>query len=294
MKKRILAYATLFIALVFISGCGRDEPRPAARDADAPPRIISLTRSTTEILFAIGAGDLVVGVSTACDQPPQVRDIRKVGDMADADMETLLALRPDLVVSTPLMVPELEPQMERRGMEVYIAPQDTLDDVLESILEIGRRAGTEETARELVDDLRERIAAVKERADEIPEGERPKVFIEIGHSPLYTVGRSSFLHEMITIAGGVNITADIAQPFAQISGDVVVERNPDVILIGYMAVVDDAEKGVYGRVGWSRIPAVRNDRIIADIHPDLMFRPGPRLVDGLELIHQKLYPERAH
>lgn len=290
MKTRIVAIATLFIALVLIPGCGRDEPDPASSDADAPPRVVSLTPSTTEILFAIGAGDLVVGVSTACDQPPQVKDIRKVGDLADADMETLLALRPDLVVSTPLMIPELEERMRRRGMDVYIAPQDTLEDVLESIEEIGRLTGREENAQALVEDLRDRIEAVRARAEAVPREDRPTVYIEIGYGPIYTVGRNNFLHEMVTIAGGINMTGDIEQPFAQIASEVVVTRDPDVILLGYMTLIEEAEKGVYGRIGWSRIKAVRNDRIIADIHPDLMFRPGPRLIDGLEMIHERLYP----
>jgi iron complex transport system substrate-binding protein len=141
--------------------------------------------------------------------------------------------------------------------------------------------------------MRRRMAAIEQRAAKVPADQRPRVFIEIASDPLYTAGKGSFLDELVTKAGGINIASTLNQPFAQINGEFVIQQNPDVILICYMGVVEDPAGEIAKRMGWSRMKAVREGRIIADIHPDLLCRPGPRLMDGLEKLHSRLYPDAA-
>jgi len=282
----------LWCALAFVAaaaGCGGKPTAPHAGAPEPPARrIVSVSPSATEILFALGVGDRIVGVSTADTYPPEARRIVRVGDFGRPNLERLLRLKPDLVVYTELLKPGLEEEMKRRGLRVLQTRQGSFRDILEAVLSLGRATGTEERARALVAEYRARLKAVEERTAAVPAAQRPKVFIEVTPRPLYTAGGGSYLDEMVTKAGGVNIAHRFNRPFLKVSSEFVVQANPDVILVAYMQKRSRVAAEIAARIGWGQIAAVRTGRIITDIHPDLLCRPGPRLFDGLEALQRRL------
>ena len=141
----------------------------------------------------------------------------------------------------------------------------------------------------MVAKMKAAIEQIRARLDSVPARKRPKVFVEIWHDPLMTAGRGSFVDEMITLAGGVNIAADTPRPYSSFSPEQVIKGNPDFILFAYMVTGKTAES-VKRRLGWEGIAAVKNHRICNDISPDILLRPGPRLIVGLKELHKRLYP----
>jgi len=273
-----------------IAGCQREEPAPKPVKATVPHRIVSVSPSTTEILFAFGLGDRLVGVSTADDYPPQAKNIQKVGDFGAPNMELLIELKPDWVVSTVFLKPGLAEELENRRIRVFLTNQNSFEGLFGDIAKLGEIVGAPENARALVADMRRRMEAVGEKVAGIPADKRPKVFIEIQPDPIYTAGKGSFFDELVTRAGGINVAASLDQQFAQVSGEFVVKQNPDVILVCYPTRDKNAAAEISKRIGWSQVKAVKERRIIADIDPDVLCRPGPRLIEGLEQLHAELYP----
>jgi len=281
----------VWCALTFLAaaGCGGKPSAPEGAASEPPARrIVSVSPSATEILFALGVGDRIVGVSTADTYPPEVRRIVRVGDFGRPNLERLLRLKPDLVVYTELLKPGLEDEMRRRGLRVLQTRQGSFRDILEAVLSLGRATGTEERAQALVAEYRARLKAVEERTAAVPAARRPRVFIEVTPRPLYTAGGGSYLDEMVTKAGGVNVAHRFNRPFLKISSEFVVQANPDVILVAYMQKRSRVAAEIAARIGWGQITAVRTGRVITDIHPDLLCRPGPRLFDGLEALQRRL------
>jgi iron complex transport system substrate-binding protein len=178
--------------------------------------------------------------------------------------------------------------LERRGVKTYVTEQRSFDDLLASITALGELTGAQDRARQVVAGLRARMDRVAAEVAKTPVEKRPKVFIEIAADPIFTAGKGSYLDELVTKAGGVN-AVKLDQQFAQIGSETVVQQNPDAILVCYMSVVENPAKAISQRLGWATVKAVKEGRIIADIHPDLLCRPGPRLVDGLEKVHAALY-----
>ncbi|WP_309492925.1 cobalamin-binding protein [Candidatus Hecatella orcuttiae] len=258
-----------------------------------PERIVSLAPSTTEILFALGLGDKVVGVDTYSDYPPEAADIEpKVGGFANINIEVVVGLEPDLVLATGGVQEKFVERLEELGITVIaLSPQD-MEDILNDIILVGEATGREEAAEKLVEELRQRIAAITEKTEAIPREERPKVYYEVWHDPLMSAGPGSFAHSLIELAGGVNIFEDAATKYPEVSLETVLSRNPDVIIItppdAPMPGVSPEE--LKARPGWSEIEAVKNDRIY-QIHPDLLSRPGPRIVNGLEALAKAIHPE---
>ncbi len=284
--------ACLLASAASFGGCGREKTTPPpSPKSTAPQRIVSVSPNTTEILFALGLGERLVGVSTADDYPPEVKNIEKVGDFGAPNMELLVDLKPDLLVATQLMKPGLAEQIEKSGIKVFLAGQNSFDGMFDSILKLGEITGAQERAKQLVDQMRQRMAVIDRKIAGIPAEKRPRVFIEIEPGPLYTAGKGSFSDELVTRAGGVNIAASMSQPFAQVSGEFVVQQDPDVILVCHPTAEKNAANEIAQRIGWSQMKAVKGGRIIADINPDLLCRPGPRLIDGVEKLHAELYPQ---
>ena len=138
--------------------------------------------------------------------------------------------------------------------------------------------------------MQAKIDKIKEMTTHIPEDAKPKVFIEIWSHPLMTAGRGSFVDELITLAGGINISKDTLRPYSYFSAEEVIKRNPDYIILAYMEP-ENPNKTVSGRIGWNKITAVTKNQVYNDINPDLFLRPGPRLVEGLKMFYEKLHPQ---
>ena len=275
----LLAAAAVLIAAVIISL----PARPARPGSPARGGIVSLAPSITEIVFALGLQDRLLGVSTACTYPPAARSMRKVGDFGAAKIELIYQLKPDLVLTTSLRDPESADAIRASGARLIVAQQQDFAGVLAAIEQIGRAAGVPRRAAAYADQLRARWGRAR---SSVPDSERPRVFVELSAQPLRTAGPGSFLDELIRLAGGRNIADDAATPWTTISSDTVVARDPEIIVLAH-PVNGEARGTLAARIGWENVTAVTTGDVITDLDPDLYQRPGPRLVEGLEALSQR-------
>jgi len=256
-----------------------------------PERIISLAPSNTEILFALGLGDKVVGVTEYCDYPEAAKDIDKIGGFSTTNIEEVVALSPDLILATQRHESEIIPALEGKGLTVFALAPKTLDEILESITLIGEITGKEEEASQLVTEMSNRIKAVTDKTDGLSGAERPRVLYITWHDPLKTAGGDTWHEELIVKAGGINIAHDLIG-FPVVGLETVVAANPQVIITGIgmgtgedkplqFALTEDRLRDVDARI---------NNRVYG-IDLDLSGRAGPRIVDGLEFFAKCIHPE---
>jgi len=274
MKKIIL------IAIFFFLTCSK---------AEAGSRYISLAPSTTEILFALGLGEEIVGVSSYCNYPPEAKTKAKAGDFSHPNMEKIFSLKPDYIFCTGLEQVPVVRELKQLKFNVYVADPKTIEELFETISDIGKITGRDKEAAKLIEKMKNDIEEVSSAAKLIPMEKRVKVFIEIWHEPLMTAGKSSFVGELITLAGGDNIAREIERPYSNFSAEKVVNLNPGCIIMAYMDK-ESPLKLVEARFGWKDIDAVKNKRVFNDIDPDILLRPGPRITEGLKEIYKRLYP----
>ncbi len=254
----------------------------------AQVRIVSLAPATTEILFALGLGEEIVGNTVFCNYPEEAQRVYKVGTFSEPSIERIIALKPDIIFAAGLEQSPAVTQLQELGLKVIVSDPENLSELMESIEEIGRVTGKAPEAKKLVKQMREETASLREIVGLIPEEKRLKVFLEIWFDPIMTAGKGAFVDELLSIAGGINIAYDAPRAYSRFSAETVVKRNPDVIILGYMGQ-PHAQDSVAGRLGWQGIQAVKNKRIICDINPDLILRPGPRVVEGMRSIYNSLY-----
>ncbi|HEY8530899.1 MAG TPA: cobalamin-binding protein [Limnochorda sp.] len=249
-----------------------------------PQRIIALSPSVTENLFAVGAGPQVVGVSAYSDYPPEAAGLPVVSDAVQVNLERLLSLEPDLVVADLQVVQAHAERLEALGIPVFAVNIPNLEALFDTLLLLGRVTGHEPAARDLVAALRARVAAVLERTRAIAEEQRPLVFVEVWHDPLMTAGPGSFIDELVTLAGGRNLAHDAPQPWPTYSVETVLARNPDVILL-----TNRYRDEVLARPAWQGVRAIQTGRVY-EVEPDWLTITGPRLVDGLETLAGLFHP----
>ena len=253
-----------------------------------PVRIVSLGPSNTEIFFALGLGNRTVRVTSYCDFPKEAKKIQKVGDFVSPNIEMILSLKPDLVLCSGGVQKELALKLKSLGIPaVTLYPKD-LKQLLNGITLVGKATGTEKIALKYVEGLRSRINSVKEK---VKNSAKPKVYLEIWNQPLTTAGNGSFVDELITISGAVNIFSELKQTFPSVGGEEIINRNPDVIVTAYMDKAGKIKADLVKRPGWGNINAVKNGRVYDEINSDLLLRSGPRLVDGIEELAKKFHPE---
>jgi iron complex transport system substrate-binding protein len=259
---------------------------------DGPPkRIMALTPGNTEILFALGAEDRIVAVDRWSDFPPAAKAKPQVAPF-NPSLERIVSFSPDLILSTYGGAEPLLP-LERHGIRVMVFAPRTLDDLYRNILLIGRIVDAEVRAEDLVNVMRQRVAAVVAKVGDAP---RPKVFIELdGSDPgrPFTAGPGSFIDVLIRLAGGINVAAGSQTAWPQFSLEELIRADPDLIILrdALTSLNPQTPDLVARRPGWKRIRAVRLGAI-APINSDLISRPGPRIVEGLELLAGLLHPDR--
>jgi iron complex transport system substrate-binding protein len=247
-----------------------------------PQRIVSIAPSNTEILFALGLGEKVVGVTDWCDYPPEALEKEKVGGYDTPDIEKIDALNPDLILAaygTPIDVIDT---LEGLGLTVFGIKSTDLDDVLNDIRTVGNITGKEVEANALTSEMESRIEAVTDATSELEE--RPRIFYIVWHDPLWTAGLETFIHELIEKAGGVNICQNITG-YTTISIEEVVARNPEVIIASEWSFEWAQNETLLRGTN-----ASQSGRIYQG-DDNLVQRPGPRLVDGLEWFAYFIHPE---
>lgn len=247
-------------------------------------RIVSMAPNVTEMLFAIGLEDEIIGVTSFCNYPDEALKKTKIGGYYDPNMEVILSLAPDLIIATPDgYSKERVEKLDQSGIPVFIINPKNVDEILETILTLGKVTGKEGTAKEVVDKLHARVQAVREKVASIPMGKRSKIFYEIGRDPLITVGPGTFVDNLISTAGGINIAGDALTDWPRYSVEAVIAKEPDVIITTPNASsASEIDMSVWHR--YRTIPAVQNGRIYA-IDPDILMRAGPRIADGLEKLY---------
>ena len=254
-----------------------------------PERIVSIGPSITEFLFALGAGPRVVGVDDFSDEPAAAAQLEKVGGIK-VNFEKVVSLKPDLVLSVKFSDGTIE-KLAGAGLIVLIVDPQTAGDVARTASLLGRAVGSDGDA--MARDIQKRVDAV--RAKTASATAKPRIYHEIDASDptkIFTVGPGSYIHDLIEIAGGVNIAAKAASAYPQLSAEEILRSDPEIIVLAaadYSAKPDQ----VAARAGWSAISAVKNKRIVT-IAPNLINRPGPRVGEAAEayakLVHPELFP----
>lgn len=269
-------------ALTLYDQTGRQVSLPAP-----PKRIVSLVPGVTETVFAIGAQDVLVGVTDFCDYPAAARLKPRVGGMLAPSIETIVALKPDLVIAARAgNREETFIQLEHLRIPVYLVDPASVAGVLDLIVRVGVVTGREGEATRLIASLERRIKAVSERVAPRP---RPRVLYVLWPDPLIVPGRGAIVSELIALAGGESVTADGADAYPRYSLEAAVARAPQVIVLASHG----SRQGTISREKWERftsLPAVKSGRLYT-ADGNLLHRNGPRVVDGLELLARLIHPE---
>jgi iron complex transport system substrate-binding protein len=252
----------------------------------APQRIVSMAPSNTEILFALGLGDRVVGVTTYCNYPPEAVGVAKVGDSYAPDYERIVSLKPDIILAVGTADSELVKGLEGYGLKVFVLQANSVAEVPDDIELVGRLLRVEKEARDLANSIRTRIQTVSSRLASPAPAAKPSVFWCLDNL-LWTVGPGSFVNDVITLAGGQNIGGNLGQPYGQFSLESLLEADPEVIII---PLLDPAVPGELARLeGWGTLTAVRTAHVY-QIDPDIVSRPGPRIAEAVEQVAALLHP----
>ncbi len=255
--------------------------------AKPPARIVSLAPSITEMLFAIGVGEAVVGVTDFCDYPPEALSKPKVG-YSNPNMESLLALRPDLIVAPGhFLKPDAIVKLEQLKVPVFILVEKNVEDIFVHIQTLGRIVGRSPSADTVAMELRRDVAAITQRVQNKP---RIRMLYVLNSQPLITVGPGSFIDQLIGMAGGTNIAAKSTMPYPRLSMESVLQEDPEVLVfpVGKAEGIPDHEQQAWRQ--WSTMTAVKRGRL-HQVSADWLNRPGPRIAKGLESLAAILHPE---
>ncbi|MCK5317646.1 MAG: cobalamin-binding protein [Anaerolineales bacterium] len=271
----------------FIDGLGR-----TVNIEEVPETIISLAPSNTEILYALGLEDKIVGVTEYCDYPEAAQDKPKIGGFSTVDVERVVEIQPDLILAANKHKDDTIPALERLGLTVLALDPKTLDEVLEAITLVGRCTGSEDEASLLVTEMNNRIEAVTDETDNLTPAQRLRVLYVTWHDPLMTVGSGALHNELIQQAGGTNIFQDLTDNYPNISLEAVIEANPQVIITGVgMGTGEDLPfQFASTEPRLEDVDARINNRVYA-ITNNLVSRSGPRTVDALERLAKMIHPE---
>jgi iron complex transport system substrate-binding protein len=287
--------ALLFIAFTLLSACGGNTAEPTAdgrtftdglgREVVIPEnvtRVVSLAPSVTEMIFAAGGGGKLVGVTSFCNYPEQAKDIKKIGDTQTPNLESIMALRPQVVfVTTASPIEAFVKKLASQNITVFVSDPKSVEAVEADLRQYGEILGTRDAANEAADKFRERFDTLAELTKNAPH---PKVFIQVSREPLYTNGKGSYMVELIEKAGGDAVTKDVPSAFPKLSEETALAMDPEVIILS--ASGDNTEPNSALR----NSKAVKNGRVYS-INADILARPGPRLADAAEEMARLVHPE---
>jgi iron complex transport system substrate-binding protein len=286
-----------------LGGCGTTTPTPSTFtitdskgkvvtiNNNHPQKIVSLAPSNTEILFALGLGDRIVGVTDFCNYPPEATTKPSVGAYDNPNIETIVAMEPDLVLATDAQSESIYQQLENRGLTVVAIIPHNLNEVLTTITLIGKITGQDEEAVSLVADMQSRIDAITTKTSQLIESQTPRVFYIIWNDPIWTVGDTTFEDALIEMAGGNNIAHEL-NGYVSISLEAVLDANPQVMIAGVgMGEGEDAPLLYIQTESRLASTDARINGRVYSFNMDIISRPGPRIVDALEQLFQLIHPE---
>ena len=254
-----------------------------------PKRIVSLAPNITEILFGLGLDEEIVGVSIHCNFPEKARSKVRVGSYLSPDLEKIISLKPDLVIATGAgNTRDTVERLQKLGLPTYVIFPKNFYDILRSIRHLGQVNNRENEALGIIEGMEKRSQRVIEITKGFP---RPKVFVQIGDGPIIAIGRGSFADDLIRLAGGENIAGKEKEMYPRLGIEEILRRAPEVILISSMNPKAEYHKVFQEWSHWKIIPAVRDGRIHL-IDSDLIDRPSPRIIDGLEEMARFFHPQQ--
>lgn len=283
---RVLLYA---LVATLVVACHKTRPRGTpsrSHRVDRVERVVSLSPSTTEALFALGAGPRVVGRTRYCDFPPEAVRIPTVGGYVDASVEAIIGLRPDIVVGARGPAGRgIVDQLTALGIETYFPPTESLAEIEAMILGIGDEVGEREHAREVVDRIRARIDRTKRTLGTYP---RPRVLLVFARNPIVVAGPDGFPNEVIRLAGGENVI-ETGGTYPMVNFERLLALDPDIVVDATFRSPDSGALDI-DDPGWAELTAVRKKRVVA-LQEDVLLRPGPRIADGVDVLARTLHPE---
>ena len=243
-------------------------------------RAVSLAPNLTENIFAVGAGSRLVGVTTFCNYPPEAEKIAKVSDTQTPNMEAIIALKPSVVfVSTASQLENFTRALERQNIAVFVTNPQNLEGVLQNLRQFGELFESSDEAEKLIAELENRVKAVEASVSGKP---KTKVFVQIDKNSLYTVGKESFITDLINRAGGESVTKDVPTAYPKLSKETALALNPDAIILS------ESPNNLEPNEVFKNSNAVRNGKVFK-INADIISRPSPRIVDALEQIAGALH-----
>lgn len=319
MNKKYILSAVILIATILISysaysylqGQSSSQPETLYNLVDdsghvtnldhIPDRIISLAPSTTEVVFALGLDEKVVGVSEYCDYPYDFKEwfaagnMTSIGDFSSPNMEVITSLEPDLILTTAGVQAEFVGTLRNLGYKVLVLNPTSINGVLQNIELVGNATGKVAEAKTLIDNISSRISAVVDKVANQPD--KPTVYYEVWYdaSSLWSAGAAAWQNEIIKTAGGINIFEDQELDYLQSSSEAVISRNPDIVLLpqegmGLGGPFWGSLDAVKARPGWSSINAVQNDMLI-EVDSNTIARAGPRVIDIIEDLAEVFHPD---
>lgn len=293
-----LAWLTVVVCVAFSActpgrtannGAAREITDDAGRRVSIPAkvdRVVSLAPNLTEVVFAVGAGDRLVGRTSYCDFPPEAKAVAEVGDTLHPSLERIIALKPQVVlVSTASQLEVFTQQLQGQNIAVYVTDPHDLEGVFRSIGQIGEIVGEKDKANVLVQKLRERTNAVESA---VKQKQPVRVFYQVSGEPLYTIGHDSFITDLMRRAGGASVTADVPGAWPKYSNESALAARPEAIILPTGGSMGSANANVADALRQS--PAALQGRVYK-INDDHLARPGPRSVDGLEEMARALHPD---
>ncbi len=300
---RIIAIYLVIISFLSLCGCGKkvnnsdtieftDGMQRQVKVPKSVKRIVSMAPNVTEMLFAIGLNEEIVGVTDYCDYPEIAKEKAKIGGYYNPNIEVILSLKPDIIIATPDgYSKERIARLEQAGIPIFLVNPRSLDEIFSSMLMLGNVTGKKESAEEIVKNLQSRVKVITDKVKYITR--KPKVFYELDHSPLITVGPNNFVDDLITKAGGINIANDAPGSWPQYSVESVIIKNPDIIITApySMGSGNSSQPLINEWKKYRTISAVKNNKIYA-INPDIVLRAGPRTVDGLESLYKAFHSDK--
>jgi iron complex transport system substrate-binding protein len=255
-----------------------------------PQRIISLSPSNTEMVYALGLQDRLVGVTSYDDYPPDAKTKPIVSDYSTVDLEKIVNAKPDLVLADNIQKNDTIPALEKLGITVYTMTPNNTDGIFNEIKVLGRITGKTQAADNLVSSLQTRIQAVADKTAELTDAEKPRVLFVTWYDPIWTAGTDTMIQYLIDQAGGTNIAGDL-NGYATITLESVIQRNPQVIVVmSSMGTQNASLDFIKSNEQFQSTDAVKNGRVY-EIDADIFGRTTPRIVDGLETLAKIIHPE---
>ena len=283
VARSVLVIAITIAVSCMFAACTKTVPRQTG----TPQRIVSLSPSTTEALFALGGGGLLVGRSRYCDYPPEATRLPQVGGYVDPNLEAVLGLAPDLVVGARgPMGTKITDALDQRGIPWFFPKTESFQEIRTMIGDLGQRTGHDHDAKRILADLDASLAHTRSR---VAGRTKPRTLLVFGFEPIVVAGPAGFANEILTAAGGENVVRE-GEAYPTLGMERVLALDPDVILNAVMSEANAAARISKDAPGWSKLRAVQAGRVVV-ISDESVLRPGPRVGRGVNVVAHALFPD---